>query len=137
MHKIESYTVVCYLRYKCRAKLLIMQQKVKNHAKKMTNRLSDKRIMTLFITYIGRKSVAGIYSYVFRKFENLVAYAVDKQLMIAAHEIGAADTSAKQHIAGYGPSGLRKIQHDTAGGVPRNTKHLHLLAAYVYCVAVT
>ena len=74
------------------------------------NRLLHKRIVALFTVYCGGIAVSRIDDGVAGEGENLVAYAVNQLMVIAAYEVGAAYARLEYHIAGYGPFGLGEIE---------------------------
>ncbi len=49
------------------------------------------------------------------RVRNLVAYAVNQLMVIAAYGVGAADARLEYDIAGYGPFGLWEIEDYAAG----------------------
>lgn len=62
-----------------------------NEAILLSNRLLNKRIVALFTVYRSGIAVSRIHDGVAGEGENLVAYAVNQLMVIAAYEVGAAD----------------------------------------------
>ncbi len=86
-----------------------------NEAILLSNRLLNKRIVALFTVYRSGIAVSRIHDGVAGEGENLVAYAVNQLMVIAAYEVGAADARLEYDIAGYGPFGLWEIEDYAAG----------------------
>ena len=81
----------------------------------LSNRLLNKRIVALFTVYCGGIAVSRIHDGVAGEGENLVAYAVNQLMVIAAYEVGAADARLEYDIARYGLFGLWEIEDYAAG----------------------
>ena len=56
--------------------------------------------------------------------KQFIVYAFNKCVVVAARQIGTANTALKQHIAAYYVSGFFVVKHHVAGRMARAKKHL-------------
>ena len=83
-------------------------------------RLPEERIVLLFVSDGGGRSVSRIDSGLLGQGEEMVADALAEVIEVATLQVGAADASVEQHIAGEHAGSRLAIIHHTARRVSRH-----------------